>query len=121
MQQPLEMTQRRACASKPMPAAQFRARYWPAFGNGHNAQPFLPLTLEEADTLTGQKLINNMTALSVQQKKMALMIRDATEAQRRETIRLEQRLNRLEALLAFTLCLFILLAVTVGLLWKALP
>lgn len=108
--------EKQAYAGNPLPAKTFKARYWEA----QHVYPFLPLHLETGESLMEQKMINNLMALNIQQRKHLIETREAEVTTRRELQKLYTKLHKLENLIAFALCLIILLAVIVGLMWRAL-
>lgn len=101
----------------PLPEPYFRARYWRACGT--TAYPKLPLTLTDADTLTEQKIINNVIALSLQthRQNMALNEQRVRETFHRDEMRREMR--RLKLLVAAAFTVMIPLMIMIGLLWRA--
>jgi hypothetical protein len=106
----------RAYDGKPIPERQFKARYW----NAEQPYPLLPVTLEDGESLTEQKIINNVIALNLEHRRQLAETREAEECHRRDMIRLHSRIRKLENLIAFALLLFIGLGVLVGLIYRAL-
>jgi hypothetical protein len=100
----------------PISERHFKARYW---GVNH-PYPLLPVALEDGESIVEQKIINNMIALVILERKHRAETREAEEHTKREMTRLHKEIRKLENRLAISLVLYIVLAAAVLVIFKAL-
>ena len=108
--------EKQAFARERVPSQTFKATFWEA----QHPYPLLPLAIDDGASLTEQKVINNLNAMMIREKRQSMEARDEMERLRREVAQANDRVRKQGNLITFLLCLFIVLALAVGLACRAL-